>query len=147
MAYQLQLPLQGAPLQGWKYLNQLTPWLERLRPVGTARDRAGNRDFFLDQYVSLLLLYFFNPALTSLRGLQALTNLEEVQDRVGVRHVSLDSLSEAGALFDPEPVREILAELTQSVGPAALPLPQEALRTLTAVDGSLLPALPRMAWA
>ena len=33
------------------------------------RDRAGNRKFFYDHYLTLLLLYFFNPSLDSLRAL------------------------------------------------------------------------------
>jgi hypothetical protein len=73
--------------------------------------------------------------------------LDKVQKLLGGRRVSLGALSEAGRVFDPEPLREILAELAQRVAPAQLPQEWEALRHLTAVDGSLLPALPRMAWA
>jgi hypothetical protein len=145
--YQHQLPWEGGPLQGTKYLAQLAPLLERLRPIGTERDKAGNREFFFDQYASLLLLYFFNPTLTSLRGLEKTTDLKKVQQRLGCKHISRSTLSEAGAVFDPEPLREILMELAQQMPPATLPAEQAALRTLTAVDGSLLPALPRMVWA
>ncbi len=37
-----------------------------------------NRDFFFDQYVGLLLLYFFTPAVAALRGLQKITGLVSV---------------------------------------------------------------------
>jgi hypothetical protein len=147
MARKPRPPLQAGQLQGFKYFAVVGPLLERLRPVGTQRDRAGNRDFFFDQYVGLFLLYFFSPVLTSLRGLQQATGLDKVQKLLGGRRVSLGALSEASRVFDPEPVREILGELAQRVAPAQLPTDWEALRPLTAVDGSLLPALPRMTWA
>jgi hypothetical protein len=119
---------------------------ERLRPVGTDRDKAGNRQFFCHQYVGLLLLYFFNPTLTSLRALQQATDLDTVQRWLGLnRRVSLGSLSEAASVFDPDLLRGILADLAARVSPAALPSDREALRHLTAVDGTLLPVLPRLA--
>jgi hypothetical protein len=147
MMYQHQLALDGSQLRGTKYLDQLATCLARLHDVGTARDKANNREFFCDQYVGLLLLYFFNPTVRTLRGLCKLTDLAKVQQRLGCRRVSLSSLSEAGSVFDPEAVREILRELSEQMPRARTPAQQEALRTLTAVDGTLLPALPRMMWA
>lgn len=145
--YQHQLHVPETPLRGTRYLKELAPKLERLHAIGTARDKAHHREFFFDHYAGLLLLYFFNPTVTTLRGLQQFTGLETVRRHLGCRLVSLASLSEAGTVFDAEPLREILAELSQQVACARLPVQQEALRTLTAVDGSLLPALPRMVWA
>src|SRR5438552_7979487 len=98
-------------LKGFKYFQLLLPLLERLRPVGTARDKAGNRELFFDQYAALLLLYFFNPVLTSLRGLQQATDLAKVQKLLGVRRTSLGALSEATGVFAAEPLRAILQEL------------------------------------
>jgi len=121
--------------------------LDKLRPAGTQRDRAGNRAFFFDQYVALLLMYFFNPVLDSLRGLQKASELKKVQKQCQCGRVSLGALSEAGRVFEPEKLREIVQELSAQNDPATLPAEREALRTLTAVDGSLLPALPRMTWA
>ena len=60
----------GSPLTGPGFFKPIAAALERLHPAGTARDKAGNRKLFCDQYVSLLLLYFFNSSITSLRGLQ-----------------------------------------------------------------------------
>lgn len=145
--YQHQLPLPEIPLRGTRLLQDFLSKLECLHDVGTARDKASNREFFLDQYIGLLLLYFFNPTVTSLRGLREITELETVQRQLGCQSVSRSTLSEAGGVFDPEPVRAILAELGEQVTPAILPARQAALRMLTAVDGSLLPALPRMVWA
>jgi len=147
MARTSRPPLTAGQLHGFKYFTLLGPLFDRLRPVGTARDRAGNRDFFFDQYAGLLLLYFFSPALTSLRGLQQATGLAKVQQLLGCRRVSLGSLSDASRVFDPEVLSGILAELAQRVAPAALPRERAALRHLTAVDGSLRPALPRRAGA
>jgi IS4 transposase len=145
--YQHQLELPAEPLRGARYLEQLTSKLDRLHEIGTARDKAHNRDFFFDQYVGLLLLYFFNPTVTSLRGLQEITDLASVRHRWKCPSVSRSALSEAGTVFDPAPLREIFMELGGQVAPARLSPQQAALRTLTAADGSLLPALPRMVWA
>ncbi len=134
-------------LTGFKYFRPIQKLLMRLHAVGTARDRAGNRELFCDQYVTLLLLYFFNPIVTSLRGLQQASTLAKVQRCLGVGRSSLGSLSEATSVFPAAYLRNIVQELAEQ----ALPLEQgreaEALRGLTAVDGTLLPALPRMLWA
>ena len=61
--------------QGLQYFRLLGPLFDHLHAVGTARDRAGNRQLFYDQYATLLLLYFFNPTVTSLRGLQQTDHL------------------------------------------------------------------------
>jgi DDE family transposase len=147
MAAQHRAKVREADLQGFKYFQLLQPLLERLHDVGTARDKAGNRQLFFDHYAALLLLYFFSPIVTSLRGLQEATALDKVQKFLGIRRIALGSLSEATGVFDVNPLREIVQELAER----ALPLEQgreaEALRGLTAVDGSLLPALPKMVWA
>jgi IS4 transposase len=142
-----QVPVREADLHGFKYFDLLGPLLQRLHDVGSARDKAGNRELFFDQYTALLLLYFFSPIITSLRGLQQASALDKVQKLLGVRRVSLGSFSEASSVFDAEPVRHILCELAQRVLPLEQGHDAEALRGLTAVDGTLLAALPSMAWA
>jgi Transposase DDE domain len=134
-------------IEGLEYFDVLVPLLARLRDVGSQRDRAGNRQLFYDQYVGLLLLYFFSPTITSLRALQQASTLAAVQRRLGIRATSLGSFSEAARLFDAAAMHEILQELAGK----ALPLvdgPQaQELLHLTAVDGSIFRAFPRMAWA
>ncbi|MCA8990600.1 MAG: IS4 family transposase, partial [Planctomycetaceae bacterium] len=76
-------------LQGLKYFQLIDDLLAGLRGQATARDKAGNRQLFCDQYIALLLLYFFNPTVTSLRGLQKFTTLEKVQKLCGVKPTSL----------------------------------------------------------
>src|SRR3989442_471527 len=134
-------------LQGFKYFRVLEPLLAHLRTAGTERDRAGNRRLFYHQYASLMLLYFFNPVVTSLRGLEQTTTLAKGEGRPGVPPTPLVTLSEGAYGFDRTFLQEVLTRWGPKWRP---PLPlaeQAALAQLTAVDGSLLPALPRMAWA
>ncbi len=89
-------------LSGLKYFDKLAPLLERLHDDGCARDRAGNRELHYDQYCLLLLLYLFNPVVTSLRGLQQASELTKVQKKLGCPRASLGSLSEAASVFNPQ---------------------------------------------
>jgi len=142
-------PLDERKLQGFKYFRMLDDLLGRLHSEGTQRDRAANRQLFYDQYATLLLLYFFNPAVESLRGIQQFTTLEKVQRLCGIRPTALGSLSEAARVFDPAALEPVIAELAaQAQHSGRLPSAKEAqLAGLMAVDGSLLKALPKMAWA
>jgi hypothetical protein len=139
---------------GVKYLRLVGTLLEALHEGGTERDRAGNRQLFYDQYATLLLLYFFTPTVTSLRGLQQLSELAKVQQRWGVQRTGLSTLSEAATVFDAALLQDVISELalrawtrTPSDKPTDGAREQELLRDLVAIDGSLLPALPRMVWA
>ncbi len=143
-------PVDARRLQGFKYFELLDDLFERLRPLGTERDKAGNRELFYDQYAVLFLLYYFNPALSGLRSIQQFTTLEKVQKVLGVRPTALGALSEAARVFDPRALEPIIAELATRVGraPDAMPTAKEAaLAGLIAVDGTLLRALPKMTWA
>lgn len=138
-------PLEESDIHGLKYLRAFE---EILAPLADTPVH-GNRRFFMDQYVSLLLLHFFNPVLSSLRSLQQATGLENVQRSLGVSRTSLGAMSEsAGHVFDPELLRPILEQVGSQVG--SLP-PDARLRGLpgvpTAVDGSFLRCLPKMSWA
>ena len=62
--------IRSRDITGLKYFDQLSPRLERLHEVGCQRDRAGNRKLHLDQYCMLVLLFLFNPVVSSLRALQ-----------------------------------------------------------------------------
>jgi hypothetical protein len=147
MANKRRPEVREKDLQGLKYFDRLFPLLDRLHNVGTVRDKAGNRELFYDQYASLILLFFLNPIITSLRGLQQASSLAKVQKLLGVSRVSLGAFSEAAGVFDAEPLREIVQELAARAVPLQHGHEAEALRGLNAVDGSLLPALPRMMWA
>lgn len=125
----------------------LQPLLGELHDAGTERDRAGNRRLFYDQYASLLLMYFFNPVVTSLRGIHQASGFRKVQRELGVAKTSLGSLSEAARVFDADLLKPIIRQLSEQLLPLQTGPEAEALRALTAVDGTLLPALPKMAWA
>jgi len=140
-------PVAAKDLQGFKYFALITPLLERLHDDGTAGDKAGNRRLFFDQYAALLLLYFFNPILTSLNGLQQASALDKVQKITGGPRVSKGSLSEAQGVFDATLLEGLIAELAERVAPVTPPQEWAALKDLVAVDGSLLPACSRLAWA
>jgi hypothetical protein len=147
MARPRRKPIHERDLQGLKYFRLLVPLLERLHDDATARDRAGNRQLFFDQYACLLLLFFFNPIVQSVRGMQQASQLQKVQKLFGCGRAALGSLSEASRIFDPNLLREIIGELAEQARPLLSGREAEALRDLEAVDGSLLPALPKMAWA
>jgi len=127
--------LSEETLQGFKYFRLLGPLFDHLRLAATERDRAGNRRLFYDQYASLLLLSFFNPVVTSLRGLQQTTTLAKVQERLGVHPTSLSGLSEAAYVFDATLLHEVLITLGAHLRPQLPLAEQAALAQLIAVDG------------
>jgi Transposase DDE domain len=147
MAGKRQPPIREKDLKGLKYFKVLGPVLDCLHADATGRDRAGNRRLFYDQYACLLLLFFFNPVVKSLRGIQQASTLDKVQRLFGCSRASRGSLSEASRVFDPELLHAIIGQLAAQALPLSAGKEAEALRDLTAVDGSLLPALPKMAWA
>lgn len=135
-------------VQGFKYFKPISRMLERLHDAGCDRDRAGNRDLHMDQYISLILLYLFNPICSSLRSVQQASELKKVQKKLGVPRASLGSLSEASTVFDSSLLLEIIQELSQQLKPLVKNKDLEDLPgILTAVDGTLLKALPKITWA
>ena len=109
--------LSEETFQGCTYFRLLGPLLDHLHRAATERDRAGNRQLFYDQYASLLLLYFFNPVVTSWRGLQQTTPLANVQAHLGSRPTSLRALSEAASVFDAALLHAVLITLGARLRP------------------------------
>ena len=135
-------------VQGVKELKQLVPLLERLHSVGCERDLASNRNLHMDQYSMLVLLFFFNPIFTSLRGGQPASELKKVQRKLRCPRTSLGSLSESTRVFHSEGLQEIVGELAEQL--KSLPSQNrisEATGRLTAVDGTLLAKLPQITQA
>ena len=146
--HQKRHEIEEQELQGFKYFKAISGLLEKLHTFGCQRDRAGNRLLHMDQYLSLLLLYMFNPICTSLRSLQQAGELKKVQKKLGVPRASLGSLSEAATVFDSRQMVEVIAELGKQLQPIAVHDKLKNLPgTLTAVDGTLLKALPKITWA
>ena len=139
-------PITDDQLQGFKYFHKLRAMLDHLHDHATQRDRAGNRVLHYDQYIALQLLFFFNPVVTSMRGLVQASTLKKVQQKLGVSPTSLGSFSEAGSVFDAQLLKPIISEL----GAQLKPLPHDARLNnlpgiLTAVDGTELSALAKLA--
>ncbi|MBU0566915.1 IS4 family transposase [bacterium] len=131
-------------LQRFKLIHKVIPLLKDLHPVKDCH----NRKLHFDQYISLILFYFFNPILTSLRGIQQVSRFKKVKKLLNVEGTSLGSLSEAGSVFDAD----LIAPLIKQLAKKAIPLEKDPKlkvlqQALVAVDGTLLPALPKMLWA
>lgn len=145
MARKKRDEIREKDITGLKYFDQLAPLLERLHDDACQRDKAGNRRLHFDQYCLLMLLYLFNPIVTSLRGIQQASELANVQKKLGVPRTSLGSLSEAATVFDAERLKAIIGEL----GAELKPLGRDARLkdiplALTLVDGTLITALPKL---
>ena len=137
-------PLAERDLQGFKFFRRIRGLLDSLHDSASHR----NRLLHFDEYAAAVLFYFFNPAITSLRGLQRATGFRKVQKALGIRRMSLGSMSESVRVFDPD----LLAHVFEALAQAAPERPGDprlkSLRqVLTVVDGTVLRALPRMTWA
>ena len=137
-------PIPESALQGFKYFKVLSPILQRLH---TEKDHH-NRELYFDQYIALFLFYFFNPTVTSLRAIQQVSELKKVQNILGVKRTSLGSLSEASYVFDSQLIAPIIQQLAEkAIALETDPKLKAIEKQLVAVDGSLLPALPKILWA
>ncbi len=138
-----------ADLRNWKLLAQFQRRLEPIltRP-GAVAAAVSKRHLSPGSYLSSVLFLLFNPALKTARALCAASRFRRVQEEVCGASISLASFSEMQHLCDPD----LLAGLLRDLAAEALPVfGDPRLRAqvgeLTANDGTLLPALPRMAWA
>ena len=132
-------------LQGLKYFKRIVPLMARLHELGTDRDSAGNRQLFFDDYAKLTLLYLLNPLIDSVRMLQRASAMPTVA-KAGGRRFSMGSFSEASAVFDPEALRAVIAELSGELRPISTdPRLAELKHLVTLADATVLAALPRLA--
>ena len=130
-------------VRGGKYLRSILKLLKGLR----SHKGCPNRDLHYDEFAAYILLYFFTPVLTSMRGLQQVSGFETVHRRFGLPRFSLGSFSEAGRVFDPTLLPPIIEGLVGQIAPQDNPRLGALDLALTAVDGTLLHALPKMLWA
>ncbi len=133
-------------LQGFRYLKQVGKLLAHLHEHCDCH----NRKLHYDEYATLLLFYFFNATITSLRSLRRLTDFDKVRRKLGIRRTSLGSLSEASQVFDAELLGAIFEELAGRAVAKDAPARPKGFPDdldLIATDGSILEALPRMVWA
>jgi hypothetical protein len=133
-------------IQGLKFFKVIEDLLE---PLHSHAD-CPNRNLCFDHLASLVLLFFLNPVLTSLRSIQQATGLRKVQRKLNIHRASLGSLSESAHVFDPELLGKIFQELagrTEALDAHSRPPGLSEELQAVALDGSLLPAIPRMVWA
>ncbi|MFT6239436.1 MAG: hypothetical protein ACI9NQ_000817 [Paracoccaceae bacterium] len=147
-------PVETRDLSNWKIMRKFR---QRLAKVLAQRDEVSGpspravdpkRKLLEEDYFSLMLFGLLNPVLDSMRGLCAASDLEKMQKEVCTHRVSLGSFSEAQSVFDPEVLKEIFLQLaSESSHSWGDPRLASVADQLTLIDGSLIPALPRMHWA
>ena len=130
-----------------KKLRHLLPLLAELRESGCSRDHAGNRDLHFDEYVTLVLLYLFNPLINSVRVLQQASAVQKLAEQLGVRRFSLGSFSESVRVFEPERLKAVIAQLAGQLRPLQVDprLKTHLSQMLTVADGTVLSAISKVA--
>ena len=95
----------------------------------------------MDQYCMLVLLYLFNPIVSSLRAVQQASELKKVQKKLGCERASLGSLSESvtaarrlrsgaksnncrGRGYESEPATGLVASSPTALPPLRFPPPR-----------------------
>src|ERR1035441_7394806 len=110
-------PVTAQQLRGFKQLERVAGLLSKLHAVGCTRDKSNNRELHFDDYVLLVLLYLFNPMIDSMRMLQKVSELSEVQERLGIERFSLGSFSESCRVFDPSMLQAVVDQLAKGLLP------------------------------
>lgn len=128
-----------------RMLMRVLPLLEKLHSCGTARDTAGNRTLFFDDYAKLTLVYLLNPLIDSISMLQRAAALPKLARQLGISDFSKASFSEAPAAFDPSLLQEVIKELAGELRKLpADPRLADIKRAIRLMDGTLLRALPKL---
>ena len=144
-------PIDQEQLQNWKLLErfrrEVLPLLNARPATPTELDHR--RTLFAEDYFCAFLFAMLNPVVTSLRAFCHASHCRKMR-RVCSAPISPAAFSEAQHLFAPEVLDQVVRKLAQqalgqSQGGEART--RQALAALTAVDGTLLRAVPRMAWA
>jgi DDE family transposase len=141
-------PIALDQLRGMKQLRRVAGLLAKVHQAGCSRDKAANRELHFDDYVLLVLLYLFNPLIDSMRCLQRVSELPELQSRLGIKRFSLGSFSESCRVFDPAMLQAVVNQLASGL----LPVERQALLRdlpgkLTLVDSTVIQTLCTVAEA
>jgi Transposase DDE domain len=144
-------PIREEQLHNWRLLDrfrqEVLPLLEA-RPV-TPTEADQRRTLFAEDYFCAFLFAMLNPALTSLRSLCHASHCRKMR-KVSSAPISPAAFSEAQHLFSPEVLDQVVRNLAKQalgLGQGGDPRTRQALAALSAVDGTVLRAVPRMAWA
>jgi hypothetical protein len=145
--------------RGWRMVDEARALFAGALPEASlpASWRDARRGFTAVDYLGLLLIGLFNPAVRTLRGLCAATALPRLQRQWGCGPMPLASVSDAQHLVDPAFLLPVIEELQQRMqaqsAREALPAGsarsrlREAGFALKITDSSVLAALPKMLWA
>jgi hypothetical protein len=129
-------------LRGFKQLRRIAELLSFLHESGCDRDHAGNRELHFDDYVLLVLLYLFNPLIDSLRTLQQVSELPEVDKRLGIKRFSMGSFSESCRVFEPALLQQVVDQLARDLRPIDREgLLRQLPGKLTLVDSTVIQTL------
>ena len=138
----------ASALRGFKKLRHVAKLLSALHDGGCARDAAGNRELHFDDYVLLVLLFLFNPMIDSMRALQRVADLAEVQKKLGVRRFSLGSFSESCRVFEPHKLQGVIEQLAPGLHPVGRrQVFKDLPHIIELVDGTIVDTLCTVARA
>ncbi len=138
-------------LRNWNLLDQfrrrVLPLLQSQPPAATEEDTR--RTLFAEDYFCGYLFAMLNPVITSLRSLCHVSHCPKMR-KVTAAPMSPAAFSGGQHVFATEILEQVVRELArenQGRGQGGEVRVRQALSALTAVDSTILRAVPRMAWA
>ena len=144
-------PIREDQLHNWNLLDgfrqRVLPLLQAQVPTATEKD--DRRTLFAEDYFCSYLFAMLNPVVTSMRALCHVSHCRKMRE-VSAAPFSPAAFSEGQHLFDPAILEKVVRDLArenQGRGQGGDARVRKALSALTAVDGTVLRAVPRMAWA
>jgi len=145
------MPIREDQLRNW---NLLKAFRQRVLPLLkakalTATEEDTRRTLFAEDYFCLLLFTILNPVISSMRALCHVSHCRKMRE-VSAAPVSPAAFSDGQHVFDPEILEKVVRHLAQENrgrGQGGDARVRQALAALTAVDGTVLRAVSRMAWA
>jgi hypothetical protein len=144
-------PVREDQLRNW---NLLAQFRQRVLPLLKARaltvtEQDERRTLFAEDYFCSYLFAMLNPVIASLRSLCHVSHCQKMR-QVSAAPFSPAAFSAGQHVFAPELLEDVVRQLArenQGRGQGGDPKVRQALAALTAVDGTVLRAVPRMAWA
>jgi hypothetical protein len=144
-------PIREDQLRNWNLLDRfrqrVLPLLKAQAPTASEQDER--RTLFAEDYFCSYLFAMLNPVITSLRALCHVSHCRKMRE-VSAAPFSAAAFSEGQHVFDAEILEKVVRQLArenQGRGQGGDARVRQALAALTAVDGTVLRAVPRMAWA
>jgi len=144
-------PIREDQLRNWNLLDQFRQRvLPRLKTqASTATEEDSRRLLFAEDYFCSYLFAMLNPVVTSMRALCHVSHCQKMR-QVSATPMSPAAFSAGQHVFDPAILEQVVRDLArenQGRGQGGDARVRQALSALTAVDGTVLRAVPRMAWA